>query len=136
MTPTDLKIRTLNEINIPSSSVRRSEAPAEKGNLSARENSSLFHDLNKQTQDYLNATGSTNGTTRSEGQPGTKFRTQLGKNSTLVKVFTQRNFSQQSTRLSQSTLEKKHRQSSSPITTSHINQKAAMAPAQSQFSAF
>jgi len=99
-TPTELQIRTLNEINVPSTSIRRPEAPAEDGYLSSRESSTLYHDLNNTSKQYLNALGGDNGVRRSDGQPGTKLRTQLGTDSFATKVYAQHGFSPQNNHFS------------------------------------
>jgi len=88
-TPTELQIRTLNEINMPSTSPRRPEAPANEGLLSNREGSALYHDLNTTSKNYLNALGGSNGVRRSDALPGTKLRTQLGKYALATKVYNQ-----------------------------------------------
>lgn len=89
VTPTELQMRTLNEMNLPSTSPRRPDAPAKEGLLSNREGSTLFHDLNTTSKDYLNALGGSNGVRRSDGLPGTKLRTQLGKDALATKVYNQ-----------------------------------------------
>ncbi|WDE08065.1 hypothetical protein SG34_014890 [Thalassomonas viridans] len=93
VTPTELQIRTLNEMNLPSTSLRRPEKPAVDGFLATRAGSTLYHKLNDTSQDYFNGLGSgldyIQAVGRSDAKPGTKLRTELGKGAVNKKVFTQ-----------------------------------------------
>lgn len=89
---TERRIRTLNEMNMPSTSLRRPEAPAVDGFLSTRASSTLYHDLNDSTQRYLNGQGGAQMVRRSDGDPGTKLRTDLGHDAFAKNVFTQTPF--------------------------------------------
>jgi hypothetical protein len=107
VTPTELQIRTLNEINVPSTSPRRPGANAEEGELPSRASSALYHDLNNTSKEYLNALGGDNGVRRSDGQPGTKLRTQLGQNSFATKVYAQSGFTSQTNHLTNTSVQNK-----------------------------
>ncbi|WDE14321.1 hypothetical protein [Thalassomonas haliotis] len=93
VTPTELQIRTLNEMNLPSTSLRRPEKPAVDGFLSTRAGSDLYHKLNSTSQDYFNGLGSgldyIQSVGRGDAKPGTKLRTELGQGAINKKVFTQ-----------------------------------------------
>ena len=106
VTPTELQIRTLNEMNLPSTSLRRPEKPAVDGFLPTRAGSSLYHKLNSSSQDYFNGLGSgldyIQAVGRSDAKPGTKLRTELGKQAINKKVFTQVPFQLSANHLTQS----------------------------------
>ncbi|WP_281557534.1 hypothetical protein [Thalassomonas sp. RHCl1] len=93
VTPTELQIRTLNEMNLPSTSLRRPEKPAVDGFLPTRAGSGLYHKLNSASQDYFNGLGSgldyIQAVGRGDAKPGTKLRTELGQGAINKKVFTQ-----------------------------------------------
>ncbi len=89
---TQVRIRTLNEMNIASTSPRRPEDPAMNGFLPTRESSILYHDLNDSTQRYLSGQGGAQATRRGDGSPGTKLRTELGKDAFEQKILTQAAF--------------------------------------------
>ncbi|MBJ7539993.1 hypothetical protein [Marinomonas transparens] len=76
VSPTELQMRTLDSMNLPSSSPRRPGATNHGGLYSTRAGSSLFHSLNHSTRDYLNGTGQQVASRHHNG-PGTKFRTEL-----------------------------------------------------------
>ncbi|MFT4927210.1 MAG: hypothetical protein ACI8WB_003316 [Phenylobacterium sp.] len=99
VSPTDLRIRTLNEMNLPSTSIRRPEPPAVDGFLPTRASSTLFHELNDSTQDYLNGQGGVQAVKRNDGQPGTKLRTELNKDAFSKKIFSQPSFAPQDNHL-------------------------------------
>ena len=82
ISPTELQIRTLDSMNLVSSSLRRPGKTNGGGLLPTRSGSTLFHDLNHSTRDYMN--GMTGGLTlsRQDSEPGTKLRTELNPNST------------------------------------------------------
>lgn len=88
VSPTELQIRTLNEMNLPSTSLRRPEAPALNGYLPTRTSSILYHELNSASQHYLNGQGG-NPVNRKDTSPGTKQRTGLGKGAFTQKILTQ-----------------------------------------------
>jgi hypothetical protein len=79
VSPTDLQLRTLEEMNLPSTSLRRPGPTAEGGDLSTRVSSANYHELNDSTQHYLNGQGGAHAHGRSDGTPGTKLRTELSK---------------------------------------------------------
>lgn len=89
---TQVRIRTLNEMNLPSTSLRRPEAPAVDGFLPTRESSILYHQLNDNIQHYLNGQGGAQAVRRSDGNPGTKLRTELGKDAFEHTIYTQSSF--------------------------------------------
>ena len=74
--PTEQIIRTLDSMNLPSSSPRRAGEIKEGGLYPTRTSSSLFHDLNDTGQNYLNGVGQ-QVTSRREAGAGTKLRTEL-----------------------------------------------------------
>lgn len=88
-TPTELQIRTLNELEMPSTSIRRPEPPAVDGFLPNRESSTLFHSVNSSTQKYLNGQGGSQATKRQDDSPGTKLRTSLDHDASNTTVYTQ-----------------------------------------------
>lgn len=100
--PTEQRIRTLNSMNVPSTSLRRPERPAVEGFLSTRASSTLFHDLNDTTQQYVSGQGGPQGVRRSDGEPGTKMRTEIGRDAFSKTVFTAQPFATQATPQSQS----------------------------------
>lgn len=103
VTPTELQIRTLNEMNLPSTSLRRPEKPAQDGFLPVRSSSSLYHQLNSTSQDYFNGLGTgleyTQAVGRSDAKPGTKLRTELGKGAVNKTIYAQAQFQLQANHL-------------------------------------
>lgn len=77
VSPTDVQLRTLEEMNIASTSIRRPGPTAEGGELSTRVSSAHYHELNDSTQRYVNGQGGAHAHGRSDGTPGTKLRTAL-----------------------------------------------------------
>ena len=96
---TNLRLRTLDEMSLPSTSIRRPGPPSEKGELSRRESTTLFHDLNETTRDYISGTGGPQALKRQDGQPGTKLRTQLGHNAFSKTIHSSPHFAPQGNHL-------------------------------------
>jgi len=87
LSPTDLQLRTLDSMNLPSSSLRRSGNTGSGGLLPTRAGSTLFHDLNPSTQNYINGMNGGQTMSRRDAQPGTKFRTELDPNASSKKIY-------------------------------------------------
>lgn len=87
VSPTELKIRTLDSMNLPSSSLRRPGITGSGGILPTRSGSSLFHDLNESTRDYLNGMDGGQALSRHDAGAGTKFRTQLSPDASNKVVY-------------------------------------------------
>lgn len=88
VSPTEQRIRTLNSMNLPSTSIRRPEDPSVNGFLPTRAGSSLFHSLNDQTQDYMSGQGGPQAMRRGDAAPGTKMRTEISRDAFSKKIFT------------------------------------------------
>lgn len=89
ISPTELQMRTLDSMNLPSSSLRRPGNTKSGGLLPTRAGSLLFHDLNPSTRDYINGMNGGQTMNRLDAQPGTKLRTQLDPSASNKRIHQQ-----------------------------------------------
>ncbi|WP_026971592.1 hypothetical protein [Aliagarivorans marinus] len=82
---TDLRMRTLEELGLPSVSPRRPAPTVSGGNFSRRDSTIMFHQLNPQTRGYFSGV-SPLVVSRSDTSPGTKMRTGVGVDSFSTKI--------------------------------------------------
>ena len=89
--PTQLQLRTLEAMGLPSTSIRRPGPSPEGGILSTRASSTLYHDLNNETRQYISGSGGPQALRRQDGQPGTKLRSQLGHDAFSKSIYSMPN---------------------------------------------
>lgn len=77
LSPTERVMQTLDSMNLPSSSIRRTGATRSGGTLSTRSSSSLYHQLNSSAREYFNGSHGDQFFSRLDNEPGTKIRTEL-----------------------------------------------------------
>ncbi|WP_018693806.1 hypothetical protein [Algicola sagamiensis] len=82
---TDLRLRTLDEMNLPSTSPRRPAPTVSGGDFSTRTSTVHYHELNAHGRGYFDGSAPQI-TTRTENMPGTKFRTDLGQDQVGKKI--------------------------------------------------
>lgn len=91
ISPTEQQIRTLDAMNVTSSSLRRPSQTSNGGLLPTRTESSLFHKLNPSTREYMSGMSGGLTMSRSDAAPGTKLRTQLSPNADSKTIYPNRN---------------------------------------------
>ena len=82
---TNRRMRTLDEMNIPSASLRRPAHEFPGGEFSPRTSTIHYHALNATSRAYFNGT-SPQVHSRADSMPGTKMRTELGRDSFSSKI--------------------------------------------------
>ncbi len=75
--PSEVRIRSLDEIGIHSRSPNQLQAPVPNNNYSRRESTSLYHQLSRDQQLYFDGISPNPAPTRMDARPGTKTRTYL-----------------------------------------------------------
>lgn len=95
--PVVKQMKTLATINALSESYRGNGLTQSGGLLPTRSGSTLYHDLNDTTQDYLNGMSDDIVLSRHEANAGTKFRTELSPTAANKIVYQQDAFSGHST---------------------------------------
>jgi hypothetical protein len=83
--PTDKRMRTLDEMGLPSESIRRPAATISGGEFDTRTQTAHFHELNHNSQHYFSGV-SPPIISRNDNMPGTKERTSLGAHSFVKKI--------------------------------------------------
>jgi hypothetical protein len=82
---TDLRLRTLDELGMPSNSLRVPPPTVTGGELSKRASTINYHDLNPSSRNFFNGVG-TAIVSRNDTQAGTKSRTELNTHSFNKKI--------------------------------------------------
>lgn len=85
VSPTTSRMRTLDEMNITSASLRRPQQESPGGEFSPRTTTIHYHALNATSRAYFNGT-SPKIQARTDSMPGTKMRTELGRDSFSTKI--------------------------------------------------
>ncbi len=88
-----LRLRTLDELGLPSTSIRRPGPVDTGGDIPLRASTSQFHQLNSLNQTFFNGLGGPQVHSRKETQPGTKVRSDLGSHSISKKILPTANLS-------------------------------------------
>ena len=86
---TDLRLRTLEELHLPSTSQRKPGPIDHGGEFSTRVSSSYFHQLDSASRSYLDGAGGPQTQSRLDNVPGTKIRETLGSNEYVKKIIPQ-----------------------------------------------
>ena len=84
-TPTDLRIRTLDELGVSSETIRRPAQTVTGGEFDKRTETIHYHDLNVRSRSFFNGV-SPPIVSRNDSMPGTKERTDLGVHSFSKKI--------------------------------------------------
>ncbi|GLX80360.1 hypothetical protein tinsulaeT_37000 [Thalassotalea insulae] len=77
VSPTQLQMRTLDTMNLPSCTARRPIQTGQGGSFDTRSKTTIFHDLNPFSKGVLSGVGDGTASNRHDAGSGTKFRTQL-----------------------------------------------------------
>ena len=77
VSPTQLQMRTLDTMNMASGTTRRPIKTGQSGVFNTRVKTTVFHDLNSVSKEFLSGMGNGSASNRHDSGSGTKFRTQL-----------------------------------------------------------